>query len=94
LRPPWVLRAGLFLYDHIGGRKILRPRAPYAGGEVPHCCRLAERYVQGFEYSDCWADDARLVVINAIDAADRGACIEPGWHVTAARREGELGSWT
>jgi len=90
LRPPWVLRAGLFLYDHIGGRKILPPTRTVRRGRGPALLPLAERYVQGFEYSDCWADDARLVVINAIDAADRGACIEPGWHVTAARREGEL----
>ena len=90
LRPPWVLRSGLFLYDHIGGRKILPPTRTVRRGRDSALLPLAERYVQGFEYSDCWADDARLVVINAIDAAERGACIEPGWHVTAARREGEF----
>jgi glycerol-3-phosphate dehydrogenase len=90
LRPPWVLRAGLFLYDHIGGRKILPPTRTVRRGQDHALLPLDERYVQGFEYSDCWADDARLVVINAIDAAERGACIEPGWHVTSARREGEL----
>jgi glycerol-3-phosphate dehydrogenase len=90
LRPPWVLRAGLFLYDHIGGRKVLPPTRTVRRGRDPELLPLAERYVQGFEYSDCWADDARLVVINAIDAAERGACIEPGWRVTAARREGTL----
>ena len=90
LRPPWMLRAGLFIYDHIGGRKILPPTRTVRRGRDPELLPLAERYIQGFEYSDCWADDARLVVINAIDAADRGACIEPGWRVTAARREGEL----
>jgi len=90
LRPPWVLRAGLFLYDHIGGRKVLPPTRTVRRGRDNALSPLAETYVQGFEYSDCWADDARLVVINAIDAADRGACIEPGWNVTGARREGEL----
>ncbi|MDB6157379.1 MAG: Aerobic glycerol-3-phosphate dehydrogenase [Gammaproteobacteria bacterium] len=90
LRPPWMLRAGLFLYDHIGGRKVLPPTRTVRRERDRALLPLHERYVQGFEYSDCWADDARLVVINAIDAADRGACIEPGWHVTAARREGEL----
>ena len=90
LRPPWVLRAGLFLYDHIGGRKVLPPTRTVRRGRDNALSPLDERYVQGFEYSDCWADDARLVVINAIDAADRGACIEPGWNVTGARREGEL----
>ncbi len=90
LRPPWVLRAGLFLYDHIGGRKVLPPTRTVRRGRDNALAPLAERYVQGFEYSDCWADDARLVVINAIDAADRGACIEPGWNVTGARREAGL----
>ena len=90
LRPPWVLRAGLFLYDHIGGRKILPPTRTVRRGRDDALLPLDERYVQGFEYSDCWADDARLVVINAIDAAERGACIEPGWSVTGARREGDL----
>ncbi|HEY2401711.1 MAG TPA: glycerol-3-phosphate dehydrogenase, partial [Steroidobacteraceae bacterium] len=90
LRPPWVLRTGLFLYDHIGGRKVLPPTRTVRRGSDNALLPLAEKYVQGFEYSDCWADDARLVVINAIDAADRGACIEVGWNVTGARREGEL----
>jgi len=90
LRPPWMLRAGLFLYDHIGGRKILPPTRTVRRERDRALLPLHERYVQGFEYSDCWADDARLVVINAIDAAERGACIEPGWRVTAAHREGEF----
>ncbi|MFL6604198.1 MAG: glycerol-3-phosphate dehydrogenase [Steroidobacteraceae bacterium] len=90
LRSSWVLRAGLFLYDHIGGRKILPPTRTVRREGDRALLPLQERYVQGFEYSDCWADDARLVVINAIDAAERGACIEPGWRVTAAQREGEL----
>ena len=90
LRPPWMLRAGLFLYDHIGGRRKLPPTRTVRRGRDDALRPLDERYVQGFEYSDCWADDARLVVINAIDAADRGACIEPGWTVTAARREAEF----
>lgn len=90
LRPPWVLRAGLFLYDHIGGRKLLPPTRTVRRGRDTALLPLGERYVQGFEYSDCWADDARLVAINAIDAAARGACIEPGWNVTGARREADL----
>src|SRR5712675_3491908 len=60
LRPPWVLRAGLFLYDHIGGRKILPPTRTVRRGRDDALLPLHERYVQGFEYSDCWADDARL----------------------------------
>ena len=91
LRPPWVLRSGLFLYDHIGGRRILPPTRTVRRGRDDALLPLHERYVRGFEYSDCWADDARLVVINAMDAAARGACIEPGWNVVAARRE--AGFW-
>jgi glycerol-3-phosphate dehydrogenase len=90
LRPPWVLRTGLFLYDHIGGRKILPPTRTVRRGSDNALLPLSEKYVQGFEYSDCWADDARLVAINAIDAAQRGACIDVGWNVTGAHREGAL----
>jgi len=73
LRPRWLLRLGLFLYDHIGGRKKLPAtrsidlRRHAAGGP------LQPQYVKGFEYSDGWVDDARLVALNARDAADHGA---------------------
>jgi len=76
LRPTWLLRLGLFLYDHIGGRKLLPPtrtldltRDEVGRPLVPY------RYKKGFEYSDCFVDDARLVVLTARDAADRGADI-------------------
>jgi glycerol-3-phosphate dehydrogenase len=90
LRPPWMIRAGLFLYDYMGGRKVLPATRTVRRGRDDALSPLAAGYVQGFEYSDCWADDARLVVLNAIDAADRGACIEPGWRVTGARRGDEF----
>ena len=91
LRPPWLLRLGLFLYDHIGGRKRLPPtRTVRRTSEPEFFAPLAPGHRLGFEYSDCWADDARLVVINAIDARQRGAQIEPGWALTAARREAGL----
>jgi glycerol-3-phosphate dehydrogenase len=90
LRPPWLLRLGLFLYDHIGGRKRLPATRTVRRGRDPVFGALAEGFQLGFEYSDCWADDARLVVVNALDARQRGARIEPGWTVTAARREGAL----
>jgi glycerol-3-phosphate dehydrogenase len=90
LRPPWMLRLGLFLYDHIGGRKRLPATRTVRRGGDPVFDALAETYRFGFEYSDCWADDARLVVMNAIDARQRGARIETGWKVTAARRENAL----
>ena len=74
LRPAWFLRLGLFLYDHIGGRNLLPPTR-----SVDLTCDevgkplIANRYTKGFEYSDCFVDDARLVVLTARDAADRGA---------------------
>jgi glycerol-3-phosphate dehydrogenase len=89
LRPPWLLRLGLFLYDHIGGRKRLPPTRTVRRGRDPVFGALADGYRLGFEYSDCWADDARLVVMNALDAKLRGARIETGWTVTAAHRETE-----
>jgi glycerol-3-phosphate dehydrogenase len=74
LRPAWLLRLGLFLYDPIGGRHLLPPtrsvdlsRDEVGKPLVPH------RYRRGFEYSDCFVDDARLVVLTARDAADHGA---------------------
>ena len=74
-RPAWLLRLGLFLYDHLGGRKRLPPtrrlnlRKDVAGKP------LKPAMTRGFEYSDCWVMDARLVVLNARDAAARGAQI-------------------
>ncbi len=74
LRPAWLLRLGLFLYDHIGGRKLLpSTRSVDLGRDEVGRPLIANRYVKGFEYSDCFVDDARLVVLNARDAADRGA---------------------
>src|SRR6185312_3179676 len=73
--------------DHIGGRKRLPPTRTVRRDRDPVFSALADGYRLGFEYSDCWADDARLVVVNALDAQQRGAQIEPGWGVTAAHRE-------
>jgi glycerol-3-phosphate dehydrogenase len=76
LRPAWLLRLGLFMYDHIGGRKLLPPTRTLdlAHDEVGQPL-VAGRYTKGFEYSDCFVDDARLVVLTARDAANRGADI-------------------
>jgi len=76
LRPTWLLRLGLFLYDHIGGRKLLPPTrsVDLASDEVGRPL-APNRYTKGFEYSDCFVDDARLVALTARDAADRGADI-------------------
>ena len=66
LRPAWLLRLGLFLYDHIGGRHLLPPTrsVDLAHDEVGKPL-IPNRYVKGFEYSDCFVDDARLVVLTA-----------------------------
>jgi glycerol-3-phosphate dehydrogenase len=90
LRPPWMLRTGLFMYDHIGGRKRLPATTTVRRGRNPGLDPLQDRYRLGFEYSDCWADDARLVVLNAQDAQARGAEILVGWSLDAARRDGAL----
>ncbi|MEE4200356.1 glycerol-3-phosphate dehydrogenase [Erythrobacter sp.] len=75
LRPRWMLRLGLFLYDHIGGRRLL-PATSGVDLTVPsHVGVLQERLSKGFEYSDCWVEDARLVVLNCMDARARGAHI-------------------
>jgi glycerol-3-phosphate dehydrogenase len=76
LRPAWLLRLGLFLYDHIGGRHLLpATRSVDLTRDEVGKPLIAGRYTKGFEYSDCFVDDARLVVLNARDAADRGAVI-------------------
>lgn len=87
LRPWWMIRAGLFLYDHLGGRRILPPTRALdlrrdAAGEP-----LAPRYRRAFEYSDCSVDDARLVVLAARDAVDRGADIRVRTRCVGAQRD-------
>src|SRR5215468_4461743 len=75
LRPAWQLRVGLFLYDRLGGREILPGTEvlDLTHGEV--AVPLKRRYKVGFEYSDCRVDDSRLVLLNAVEAAERGAVI-------------------
>jgi len=86
LRPAWMIRLGLFLYDHLGGRDILPASRTLDLRRAPAGQPLQARYRRGFEYSDCWVDDARLVVLSARDAADKGASIRPRTRCTAARR--------
>lgn len=90
LRPAWLLRLGLFIYDHLGGRKLLPPTRTVDLESGPFGTPLKPIFAKGFEYSDGWVDDARLVVLNARDAADRGATIMPRHKVTAATREDGL----
>ncbi|MGI9408732.1 MAG: glycerol-3-phosphate dehydrogenase [Hyphomicrobiaceae bacterium] len=75
LRPAWLLRLGLFLYDHLGGRRLLPGTRVLDLRSDPAGAALRPGFSRAFEYSDCWVDDARLVVLNAKDAADRGGVI-------------------
>lgn len=87
LRSPWVLRLGLFLYDHIGGRKLLSGTRRVNLSQDETGKPLDSSYTLGFEYADCRVDDARLVVLNARDAADHGAQIYTRTEVIGAHRE-------
>lgn len=88
LRPAWMLRIGLFLYDHIGGRKEL-PTTKTIDLRKTYGDPLKADYVKGFEYSDAQVDDARLVTLNARHAAQLGADIMTHTEVTALKREGK-----
>lgn len=85
-RPAWLVRLGLFLYDHLGGRKKLPGTRVLDLTRDPEGAPLLDSYQKGFEYSDCWVDDARLVTLNALDAAERGATILPRTRCVAAQR--------
>jgi glycerol-3-phosphate dehydrogenase len=87
LRPRWLIRLGLFLYDHFGGRHILPPTRSVNLRTDPAGEPLKREYVRGFEYSDCWVDDARLVVLTARDAAKLGADIRTRTQVVSATRQ-------
>ncbi len=92
LRPRWLIRLGLFLYDHIGGRKLL-PKSHSVNLKVhPSGEPLKTEFTHGFEYSDCWVQDARLVVLNAMDAAQRGCDVRVRTEVTDLVRHD--GYWT
>jgi glycerol-3-phosphate dehydrogenase len=86
LRPSWLIRMGLFMYDHLGGRKILPATRDLDLRSHPTGKVLKDTFVKGFEYSDCWVQDARLVVLNAMDAEQRGATILTRTKVTGATR--------
>ncbi len=90
-RPAWLIRTGLFLYDHLGGRKQLPASRGLDLSRAPEGKPLREEYRRGFEYSDCWVDDARLVILNLIDAARNGAIILPRTSAVSARRD--QGAW-
>ena len=91
LRPAWMIRVGLFLYDHIGGRQRLPGSHGLDLGANPVGAPLRPDLRKGFEYSDCWVDDARLVVLNALDAAAHGAVVLTRSRCIGARRQD--GGW-
>src|SRR5262249_7416210 len=86
MRSAWLLRLGLFIYDHLGGRKLLPATRTVDLSNDPLGAPLKGRYQHGFEYSDCQTDDARLVVLNALDAAERGAVIRARTRCVRAER--------
>jgi glycerol-3-phosphate dehydrogenase len=92
LRPAWFLRLGLLVYDTLGGRKLLPPTRTLDLESDAAGKPLKPGYRTGFEYSDCWVDDARLVALCARDAAARGATVHTRTKVVSAVREDGL--WT
>jgi len=90
-RPAWLVRLGLFLYDHLGGRKKLPGCRNIDLTRDPEGKPIRSDFTRAFEYSDCWVDDARLVSLNALDAKERGAQVMTRTAATAARREN--GAW-
>ena len=89
-RPAWLIRLGLFLYDTLGGRKILPATRTLNLKTDPAGGPLQPRFAQAYEYSDCWIEDAKLVSLNARDAAQRGASILTRTRVVSAERQGDL----
>lgn len=88
-RPAWLVRLGLFLYDHLGGRKRLPGTRTLNLQKDPEGKVIKDEFKTAFEYSDCWCDDARLVVLNAKSAAEKGATILTRTAFVGAQRDGD-----
>jgi glycerol-3-phosphate dehydrogenase len=86
MRPAWMIRAGLFLYDHLARREVLPGSRAIDLARHPAGAALDARFGLGFSYSDGWVDDARLVVLAAVDARERGATVLPRTACVAAQR--------
>ncbi len=86
-RPAWLIRLGLFLYDNLGGRKILPGTSTLALTGTREGAPLQDRFSKAYEYSDAWVEDSRLVVLNARDAEARGAQINTRTEVVSASAE-------
>jgi D-erythritol 1-phosphate dehydrogenase len=89
-RPAWLVRLGLFFYDHLGGRKRLPGTRSLNLRTAPEGAPVKPEFAKGFEYSDCWVDDSRLVVLNALAAKELGADIRTRTACVSARREDGL----
>jgi glycerol-3-phosphate dehydrogenase len=89
-RPGWMVRLGLFLYDHLGGRKKLPATETIDLASAAAGNGLEDRRGKAFVYSDCWVEDSRLVALNALDAAERGAAIHTRAKLVAAARDANV----
>jgi glycerol-3-phosphate dehydrogenase len=89
-RPPWMVRLGLILYDHLAKHPQLPNSAAIGLASHPWGSPLKATVTRGFAYSDCWVDDARLVVLNAVQAAEKGAAIMPRTRFLEASRQGDI----
>ncbi|NIA68862.1 glycerol-3-phosphate dehydrogenase [Pelagibius litoralis] len=87
LRPAWLIRLGLFLYDHLGGRKLLPGSKGVNLHSHPAGAPLVPELRKGFVYSDCWVQDSRLVALNALDAREHGAEVLTRVECVSARRQ-------
>jgi len=90
LRPAWMIRAGLFLYDHIGGRSSLPHSRNVRLTADGYGAGLKREFARGFAYYDGWVDDARLVVLTLCSARAHGASVLPRTRCIGAQREGEF----
>ena len=86
MRPVWMIRAGLFLYDNLARREVLAGSRTVDLRKHPAGAPLKRGFTKGFVYSDGWVDDARLVVLNALDAAEHGATVLTRWRCVDAQR--------
>ena len=92
MRPVWMMRIGLFLYDRLGGRSSLPGSKAIRLGPQGYGSAIQPRFPKGYLYSDCWGDDSRLVIANVQDASERGATIMTRTKCRAATRNGQ--NWT
>lgn len=90
LRPAWMIRVGLWLYDRLGGRHVLAKSRAVSLRNGVYGNGLKPGLAKGFVYSDCWVDDARFVVLNAIDAVGHGAEVLTRTRCNSARRDGDV----